>query len=182
MTVDVPQRLTVPVSDRDHRRGSLDAPLVLVEYADFECPYCRAAHEELQAVRRAFGDRLAFVFREFPLVHSHPHALQAAEAAEAAGAQGRFWPMHDLLFEHQDTLDLDGLVEQAVAAGVADVDRFVGDLDAHRHGARIRDDLESGRASGVEGTPTFFVNGARHEGRFDADSLRRALSDAEARR
>jgi protein-disulfide isomerase len=182
MTIDSPQLLTVPVSDHDHVRGSLDAPLVLVEYADFECPYCGAAYGELQVVQRELGDQLALVFRNFPLVQSHRHALQAAEAAEAAGAQDRFWPMHDLLFEHQDALDRASLVEYATAVGVADVGRFVRDLDDHRYVDRIRADLESGDASGVQGTPTFFINGVRHEGSFDSGSLLRALADAGRRR
>lgn len=180
MTLDSPPILTDPVSARDHVRGSLDAPLVLVEYADFECPYCGAAHAELQLVRRELGDRLAVVFRNFPLVHTHRHALQAAEAAEAAGAQGRFWPMHDQLFEHQGALDLASLVEHAGAAGVPDLDCFVHDVDEHRFVERIRADLESGDASGVQGTPTFFINGVRHDGSFDAASLVQALTRAEA--
>src|SRR4051794_19212348 len=182
MTLDSPQLLAVPVSDRDHARGSVHAPLVLVEYADFECPYCGSAYHELESVRRELGDDLAIVFRNFPLVHTHRHALQAAEAVEAAGAQGRFWPMHDRLFDHQDALDLASLVEHAAAVGVPDVDRFVRDIDEHRFVERIRSDIESGDASGVQGTPTFFVNGVRHDGGFDAGSLLRALAAADRRR
>jgi protein-disulfide isomerase len=170
-----PHRLTVPVSERDHIQGALDAPITLVEYGDYECPYCGAAYPVVKKVQHALGDRLAFVFRHFPLVSAHPHALMAAEAAEAAGAQGEFWPMHDRLYEHQYALDPQSLVEHAVSLAL-DVDRFVEDLEAHRHLPRIREDLASGARSGVNGTPTFFVNTVRHEGAYDAASLIAALT------
>ena len=169
-------RLTVPVSERDHIQGAIDAPMTLVEYGDYQCPYCGLAYPMVKEVQRTLADRLAFVFRHFPLVAVHPHALIAAEAAEAAGAQGRFWPMHDRLFEHQDALDPRSLIAHASALGL-DVARFVEDLEAHRHLPRIRDDLESGSRSGVNGTPTFFVNGVRHEGAYDAESLIAALTE-----
>jgi protein-disulfide isomerase len=170
-----PHLLTVPVSQRDHVQGSLDAPMTLVEYGDFQCPYCGAAYPIVKDVQRALGDRLAFVFRHFPLVSAHPYALIAAEAAEAAGAQGQFWPMHDRLYEHQDALDPASLVNHAEALHL-DLERFVEDLETHRHVPRIREDLASGARSGVNGTPTFFVNGIRHERAYDAASLIPALT------
>jgi protein-disulfide isomerase len=172
--------LTVPVSERDHIAGSLDAPIVLVEYGDYECPFCGAAHFSVKEVQRRLGPDLAFVFRNFPIVGAHPHALRAAEAAEAAGAQGRFWPMHDRLFEHQHLLDDESLVRHAVAVGVEDMERFVRELAEHRYLPRIREDLASGARSGVNGTPTFFINGVRHDGGYDVASLMQALLAARA--
>ena len=167
--------LTMPVGPRDHVQGSLDAPLVLVEYGDYECPYCGAAYSEVKLVQERLGDQLAFVFRNFPLASAHPHAVRAAEAAEAAGAQGRFWPMHDRLYEHQQELDDESLWRHAAEVGL-DVDRFAADLVEHGHLDRIREDLESGARSGVNGTPTFFVNGVRHTDGWDAPSLLAALA------
>ena len=175
MVMQSPPMLTVPVSERDHVAGTTNAPLQLVEYGDYECPYCGAAHGVVKEIQRRLGRDLAFVFRNFPLVSAHPHALIAAEAAEAAGAQGRFWPMHDRLFEHQHLLDERSLVRHALAVGVPDMERFAGDLKDHRYVPRIRDDLASGARSGVTGTPTFFVNGVRHDGGHDAASLMQAL-------
>jgi protein-disulfide isomerase len=176
MSYAEPHLLTVPVSQRDHIQGSLDAPMTLVEYGDYQCPYCGAAYPIVKEVQRALGDRLAFVFRHFPLVSAHPYALIAAEAAEAAGAQGQFWPMHDRLYEHQNELDPLSLEKHAAVLGL-DLERFVEDLATHRHVPRIREDLASGARSGVNGTPTFFVNGARHEGAYDAASLIAALTN-----
>jgi protein-disulfide isomerase len=176
MSFGKPHVLSVPASARDHVAGSLDAPVVLVEYGDYECPFCGAAHLVVKELQRRLGDDLAFVFRNFPLTSAHPHALRAAEAAEAAGVQARYWPMHDELYEHQQYLDDASLVRHAVAVGVAHVDRFVADLEEHRHLARIRDDLSSGARSGVNGTPTFFINGVRHEGGYDLESLMTALA------
>ena len=167
-------RLTVPVSGRDHVRGDLAARLTLLEYGDYECPYCRAAHPVVKEVERRLEGQLCFAFRNFPIVNAHPHALRAAEAAEAAGAQSRFWPMHDRLFESTTLLDDDTLVRHAVQIGL-DARRFVADLSAHRYLDRIREDMSSGARSGVNGTPTFFVNGIRHDGPHDALSLIAAL-------
>ncbi|MGH9886565.1 MAG: DsbA family protein, partial [bacterium] len=111
-------KLTIPVGERDHAAGSRDAPTVLVEYGDFECPHCGAAYPMLKAVQRSLGDQLRFVFRNFPLVEQHPHAQQAAEAAEAAAVQGKFWEMHDMLFEHQNALETADLVGYARARGL----------------------------------------------------------------
>jgi protein-disulfide isomerase len=162
--------LTVPINRRDHIRGSLDAPLQLVEYGDYQCPFCGMAYPVVQEVERALSDRLCFAYRHFPIVSAHPHALRAAEAAESAGEQGRFWDMHQQLFEHQDALDDDMLVNHAVQIGL-DRQRFVEDLDSHRFIPRIREDLSSGARSGVNGTPTFFVNGLRYEGVPQVQSL-----------
>jgi protein-disulfide isomerase len=174
--VTAPHRLTVPVSDRDHFRGDLGARLVLVEYGDYECPYCGAAHPVVKEVLRLLDRESCFAFRHFPIVSSHPHALRAAEAAEAAGAQGRFWSMHDRLFEHQSELDDDSLVRHAVRIGL-DPREFVADLASHRHLERIQEDLSSGARSGVNGTPTFFVNGIRYDGPRDVTSIVRALRE-----
>jgi Na+/H+ antiporter NhaA len=159
---------------RDHVRGPVDAPLTLVEYGDFECPFCGRATGTVEELRERFGDRLRYVFRHVPLVDVHPHARLAAEAAEAAGAQGRFWEMHDRLFAGQDRLTAADLLEHAAAAGL-DVPRFARDLGSSRFARRVEEDVESAEASGVTGTPTFFVNGRRHTGPFDTDSLTAAL-------
>ena len=167
-------RLTVPVGERDHVLGPATARVTLVEYGDYECPYCGAAHASVEQVRQELGNELRFVFRHFPLSQIHPHAYQAAEAAEAAGAQGRFWEMHHLLFTNQDRLGLRDLIGYAGALGL-DLERFVTDLRSHAHAGRLREDFLSGVRSGVNGTPTFFVNGIRHDGGYDAEVLLEAL-------
>jgi protein-disulfide isomerase len=169
--------LRPPVNERDHIAGPADAPITMVEFGDYECPICRQAETVIRALRRHLGDRMRFAFRNFPIVPAHPHAMLAAEAAEAAGAQGKFWPMHDLLFDHQDALEAPNLVEYAGLIGL-DVEVFVDDLRNHRHLDHIRDDLQSGVDSGVTGTPTFFVNSRRHEGGYDVDSLLAAMRAA----
>jgi protein-disulfide isomerase len=167
-------RLTVPVSERDHVVGTATAPVTLVEYGDYECPFCGAAHATLEQVRQVMGNDLRLVYRHFPLTQIHPHAYQAAEAAEAAGAQGRFWEMHDLLFENQDRLGLRDLIGYAGALDL-DLERFVTDLRGHAYAGRLREDFLSGVRSGVNGTPTFFVNGVRHDGGYDPESLLEAV-------
>jgi protein-disulfide isomerase len=154
----------------DHIAGPRDAPVTLVEYGDFQCPYCGKAYQEMKRLQQMLGDQLCFVFRHFPLTQLHPDALQAAEAAEAAGVQGRFWEMHDLLFENQDALDEPDLVSYAEELGL-DLDRFTRDLEEHRFVERIERDLIEGTRSGVHGTPTFFLNGFRHEGGYTAEAL-----------
>jgi protein-disulfide isomerase len=172
--------LTVPVSEqRDHVQGSADAPATLVEYGDYECPYCGASYPIVKEVQAAMGDRLRFVFRNFPISTSHPHAEQAAEAAEAAAAQGRFWEMHDLLYEHQSRLEDQDLRGYAEGLGL-DVERFDRELADHVHAARVRDDFMSGVRSGVNGTPTFYVNGVRHDDSYDRDTLLAALQRVDA--
>jgi protein-disulfide isomerase len=163
--------------DRDHIQGPADAAVTLVEYGDYECPYCGAAYPIVKELQARMGDRLRFVFRNFPITTSHPHAEQAAEAAEAGAAQGRFWEMHDLLYENQTQLrdqDLHGYAEQL---GI-DVGRFDKDLAEHVHAPRVREDFMSGVRSGVNGTPSFYVNGARHDDSYDFETLLAALERA----
>jgi protein-disulfide isomerase len=165
-------RLTLPISSRDHIRGEPDSPILLLEYGDYECPACGEAHYVLRNLQSLADGRMALAFRNFPLTTVHPHAEAAAEAAEAAGAQGRFWEMHDVLFENQSALDGDSLLEYAGALRL-DVDRFAADLTSRRFAKRVREDFLSGVRSGVNGTPTFFINGVRHDAGLDA--LRQAV-------
>jgi protein-disulfide isomerase len=166
--------LTLPVGERDHAAGPEDAPLTLVEYADYECPYSARAYPIVKEVQRRLGKRLRFVFRNFPLTKIHAHAQHAAEAAEAAAAQRAFWQMHDRLFERQLALDDEHLLEYAAELGL-DADRVGGQLAAGVHRARVREDFLSGVQSGVKGTPTFFINGLRHDGGYDLALLLAAL-------
>ena len=171
-------RLAIPVSDRDHSIGPSGAPVTLVEYGDFECPHCRRAHPVVQGVRRYMGDNLRFVFRHFPLSEAHPHAQRAAEAAEAAGAQGHFWEMHDLLFHNQDALEDADLLAYAAQIGI-DAQRVARELAAGTYAKRVRDDFRGGVRSGVNGTPTFFINGVRYDGNWsDTAEFMQALTDA----
>jgi protein-disulfide isomerase len=173
-------RLTQPVSEKDHCRGPADAPVTLVEYGDFECPYCGAAYPILKKLEQVAGDLVRVVFRNFPLTNLHPHAQQAAEAAESAGDQGKFWEMHDLIFEHQHFLDRTDLESYAERAGVEMV-RFREDLDTRRWAPRVREHFRSGVVSGANGTPTFFVNGLRHDGGYQLEELLRVVTDEAAR-
>ena len=167
--------LTMPVTEgRDHIQGPTNAPATLVQYGDYECPYCGAAYPIIKEVQARMGGRLRFVFRNFPISTSHPHAEQAAEAAEAAAAQVRFWEMHDLLYENQRRLrdrDLHAYAEQLAL----DVERFDRDLAEHVHAARVHEDFLSGVRSGVNGTPTFYINTARHDDSYDTETLLAAL-------
>jgi protein-disulfide isomerase len=156
-------QLTSPVGDRDHVAGPRDAPVTLVEYGDFECPYCGMAHPIVKAAQRRMKKRLCFVFRHFPLTQAHPHAERAAEAAEAADMEGKFWEMHDMLFEHQDALEDDDLLAYALSLEL-DVERVRDALEAGLFLPRVREDFRSGVRSGVNGTPTFFINGVRYDG------------------
>ncbi len=170
-------RLTPAISDSDHRAGPDDAPVTLVEYGDYECPHCGRAHPIVQEVRKRMGGRLRFVFRNFPLAEMHPHAVHAAEAAEAAGAQGKFWEMHDTLFEHQVALEDSDLVRYAKTHAL-DTGRLKEELAAGAHANRVRQDFRSGVRSGVNGTPTFFINGERHDGSWELDALLEVLERA----
>jgi protein-disulfide isomerase len=173
--------LAVPIqAGRDHIRGPVDAPVSLVEYGDYECPYCSAAHEVVDELVARMGDELQFAYRQFPLTTVHPHALGAAEAAEAAGAQGGFWPMHDRLFRDQAHLAVPDLIARADLLGL-DVVRFTDDLARHVHVPRIQDDVLGGVHSGVQGTPTFFVDGVRYDGPPDVAHLLAALQPAHGR-
>ena len=165
--------LTRPVGEGDHLQGPPGARVVLVEYGDFECPYCGEAYPEIKAVQQAMGDGLCFVFRHFPLSQAHPHAERAAEFAEAAATVGRFWEMHDLLYENQQALDDRSLAHYADKLGM---DRKL--IEAALRGtfaARVRKDFSGGVRSGVNGTPCLFVNGERYEGAWDAETLIQAL-------
>ena len=171
MLPDLQPTLKVPVSPkRDHILGPRDAAVTLVEYGDFECPHCGQAHYVLQDLMSQMAKVVQLVFRNFPLAQIHPHAERAAEAAEAAGAQGSFWEMHDTLFENQDALEDEDLVGYAQQLGL-DLERFQTDLLNGVHTKRVREDFVSGVRSGVNGTPTFFINGRRHDGPWDLGSL-----------
>jgi protein-disulfide isomerase len=172
--------LTMPVSDdRDHIQGPADAAVTLIEYGDYECPYCGAAYPIVKEVQARMAERLRFVFRNFPISTAHPHAEQAAEAAEAAATQGSFWEMHDLLYENQQRLRDEDLRSYAEKLGL-DVERFVRELAEHVHADRVHEDFMSGVRSGVNGTPTFYINGARHDDSYDAETLLAALERAAA--
>jgi protein-disulfide isomerase len=173
-------KLTLPVSeDRDHIQGAAEAPATLLEYGDYECPFCGAAYPIVKEVQSRLGDRLRFVFRNFPITTSHPHAELAAEAAEAADAQRKFWEMHDLLYESQQHLEAADLHRYAEQLGL-DVGRFDNELARHVHAERVREDFMSGVRSGVNGTPTFYVNGVRHDGDYELETLLAALDHSGA--
>ena len=175
-TATLPLFLDRPVDpEQDHIRGNPDAPLTLVEYGDFECPFCSRATGTVKELHARFGDDLRYVFRHLPLPDVHDHAELAAQAAEAASAQGAFWEMHDLLFAHQDRLEYEDLVAYAGELGL-DVDRFADDLHEGRLAARVRRDVASADASGARGTPTFFVGDRRHVGPYDARTLAAELN------
>jgi protein-disulfide isomerase len=169
--------LKPPVGPKDHMQGPPDAPVTLVEYGDYECPYCGEAYPVVKALQERLGDQMCFVFRNFPLAQAHPHAEEAAEAAEAAGAQGKFWEMHDLLYENQDALEPEDLVQYARALKL-DLPRFVLEMREDVYAERVREEFHSGVRSGVNGTPTFFINGVRHNGPFDLASLLAAIEEA----
>ena len=166
--------------EHDHIRGAPDAPVTLVEYGDYECPYCGQAEEVIRELLSAFGDDLRYVWRHLPLNDVHPSAQLAAEAAEAAAAQDMFWPMHDLLLAHQDELRPMHLRHYAEELDL-DVDRFRDDLRRREHVARVGQDVASADASGVAGTPTFFINGRRHYGEYDVAALTAAVDAARSR-
>jgi protein-disulfide isomerase len=172
--------LTTPVTEeRDHIQGPADAPVTLVEYGDYQCPYCGAAYPIIKEVQARMGERLRFVFRNFPITTSHPNAEQAAEVAEAAATQGRFWQMHDLLYENQKRLRDPDLRAYAEQLGL-EIEQLDQELAEHVHAARVREDFMSGVRSGVNGTPTFYVNGARHDDSYDLETLLAVLERAAA--
>jgi protein-disulfide isomerase len=156
-------RLAVPVGERDHVRGPATASVTLVEYGDYECPYCRAAVAIVDELQRIVPDELRFVFRHFPLESVHPHANRAAEAAEAAASQGRFFEMHAALFEHQAALEDEDLLQYAAELDL-DMTRFRADLDRGTHAERVREQFREGVRSGVRGTPTFYLDDVRYDG------------------
>ncbi len=165
----------------EHVRGNASAPVTIVEYGDYQCPYCGQAYAVLRQVlghNDALANSVRYVFRNFPLVQIHAYAELAAEAAEAAGAQGKFWDMHGMLFENQQHLTGDDLINYAENIGL-NVDRFITDVNDHKLRHIIARDLQSGLESGVKGTPSFFINGHAHSGGFDAESLRAAIQQAQ---
>jgi protein-disulfide isomerase len=171
-------KLAVQVSEeRDHVRGPFASPVTLVEYGDYECPFCGQAYYVVKDLGQRVGNLMRFVFRNFPLTTVHPHAERAAEAAEAAGAQGKFWEMHDLLFENQQSLENEDLMKYAALVGL-DIPRFVREMREGRYLNRIREDFLSGARSGVNGTPTFFINGLRYDGPRDLATLMAAIENA----
>jgi protein-disulfide isomerase len=170
-------KLTLPVSEsRDHIQGPVTAPLTLVEYGDYECPYCGQAYMITKEIQERLGSKLRFVFRNFPLIKVRPHAYKAAIAAETAAAQGKFWEMYDYLFKHGLAASDDNLRRSAANLGlnVARFDREFLDLTYSRH---VDEDIQSGKNSGVKSTPTFFINGDLYNGAWDLDSLLSALDE-----
>jgi protein-disulfide isomerase len=167
-------RLTPPVSERDHAEGPDSAKVTLVEYGDYQCSYCGAAYSVVKRLQREFGENLRFVFRNFPLTQVHPYARIAAELAEGAGLQKRFWPMHDLIYENQDQLAPEILQVWADQVGM-DWEKFRAATTQGEIAKRLKEDRASGIHSGVNGTPSFFINGTRYDGPPDYASMRAAL-------
>jgi len=179
-TAEVIVDLGAPVDpERDHVRGPVEAPVTVVEYGDFQCPFCGQAESVIRELLADWGD-VQYVWRHLPLNDVHPWAQQAAEAAEAAAAQGKFWEMHDVLLDHQDELRLPDLLRHAERLGL-DRERFADDLRTHEGAARVAEDVDSADLSGVTGTPSFFINGKRHYGAYDIDTLKAAVKTAKAR-
>lgn len=172
-------RLSVPPSERDRIQGTIDSPIVLVEYGDYQSPDCGEFHRIIKAILQQLGNRLGFVFRHFPQVSIHSQAQKAAEAAEAAGAQGQFWQMHDTLFEHQQALDNGYLVEYANDLGL-DMSQFLQAMWRHVYADRVTEDVESGLRSGVTSTPTLFINGIRYNDAWNVESLLAAIARIES--
>jgi protein-disulfide isomerase len=171
-------KLAVPIGDRDHAQGSAGAPVTLVEYGDYECPYCGKAYPAVRRIQKLMGEKLRFVFRNFPLNTLHEHASQAAQAAEAAGAQGKFWAMHDLLYENQEKLADVDLRQYALKAGL-EIYRFESDMAGETYAKKVRDDFRGGVRSGVNGTPTFFINEYRFNEVVNYENLLVAVRAAE---
>jgi protein-disulfide isomerase len=169
-------KLTPAVGEADHIQGSIDAPLVLVEYGDYQCSYCGQAYGIIKAVQKKFAGRLQFVFRNFPLNESHPDAFNAALVAEAAAVQGKFWEMHDMIYEHQDRLDLESLSGYAREIGM-DAEQFEKDIQGKALSDKVEHDFESGIRSGVNGTPSFYVNGTKFEGDWSEQGFTDYLND-----
>ncbi|GCE30483.1 hypothetical protein KDA_59670 [Dictyobacter alpinus] len=170
-------QLIVPANEHDYTQGPATAPVTLVEYGDYECPDCGDAYPVVKEVQKRLGDKVRFVYRNFPLTHQHPHAQHAAEVAEAAGDQGKFWEMHDLLYEQQHNLEDEQLLQYADQLGL-DREKIRQALENHTYTARIQEEVSSGSRSGVNGTPTFFINGQRHDQAYDVDTLLAALNKA----
>jgi protein-disulfide isomerase len=170
-----PDHLAAPISADDHAQGPALAEITLVQYGDYECPYTRMSRHSVLTLQREYADTLRFIFRHFPLEEIHPRARAAAAAAEAADAQGKFWPMHEQLFEHQHALETQDLERYAIELSL-NLEQFRRDRTSAEVATRIDRDLASGDRSGVQGTPTFYINGVRHDGPFDVDTLRAAIA------
>src|SRR5258708_38250765 len=170
-------RLAVPVGPDDHTIGPADAPVSLVEYGDFQCPYCGMAHTILQDLMRLRRETIQFTYRHFPLTNVHPYAELAAEVSEAAGARGQFWPMRDWLFEHQRSINPRQLMVGVEQLGLPS-DEIADEVGAHLYLDRIRRDFVGGVRSGVNGTPTFYIGGVRHDGGYALDELLEAVDEA----
>jgi protein-disulfide isomerase len=166
--------LLLPLNSADHVLGPASATVTVIEYGDFECPYCRAAYPAVKILLKRFQDRVRFVFRHFPVVEMHPHAERAAESAETAGAQGRFWQMHDLLFENQQHLSDEYLRQYALQAKL-DLQRYDQDMNSRTHLQFVHEQMNSGKERGTRGTPTFFVNGVIEDVSFGMDTLYKAI-------
>jgi protein-disulfide isomerase len=162
------------ITSRDHIQGPADAPVTLMEYGDYQCPYCGEAYYVIKQLQKRVGDGMRFVFRNFPLNSVHPYAEGAAEAAEAACGQGKFWEMHDTLYEHQDELRPEQLLDHAKRLWL-DLARFTDDLTNRVYAERVREDFMSGVRGGVNGTPTFFINGVRFDSSYDFEPLLQAI-------
>lgn len=166
--------LEIPVNDTDHIAGSNDATITLVEYGDYQCPHCGHAYPVVKQIQKDFGSDLRFVFRNFPLTQIHQYAFGAAEAAELAGEYGKFWQMHDLIFENQDRLDVPHLVNYAKKLGINEME-FLTRLESNEKAKKVKDDFMGGVESGVNGTPSFFINGAKYDGAWDYEDLKQVL-------
>ncbi len=164
------------VNEDDHIQGSKDVPVELVEYGDYECPHCGRAYPIIKNIQAKMGDKLKFVFRNFPLAESHPNAIAAAIATEAADLQGKFWEMHDLIYEHQRSLSVDSLLNYAQELEL-DMHRFSKDFSDKQSLAKVEEDFESGIRSGVNGTPSFFINGDKYEGDWSEETLLSVLME-----
>jgi protein-disulfide isomerase len=168
-------KLTLPVSEsRDNIQGPVNAPVTLLEYGDYQCPYCGQAYMIIKEIQERLGNKLCFVFRNFPLTKVRPHAYKAAIAAEAAAAQGKFWDMYDYLFKHGQVVTDDNLRRSAANLGL-NVARFDRGFLDRTYSSHVDEDIQSGKSSGVKSTPTFFINGDRYNGAWDLDSLLSAL-------
>lgn len=170
-------KLKIPVGPEDHIQGDESSECTLVEYGDYECPHCARAHPIVKRLQRHFGKHLRFVFRNFPLSQLHPHAESAAEAAEFTASHGKFWEMHDLLFENQSRLDIALYEALAEELGLSSIELREA-LSGREYLPRVRADFAGGVRSGVNGTPTFFINGQRHDGSYEYEDLRAAIEKA----
>ena len=171
--------LKVPVTSSDHIQGEEKAPITLVEYGDYQCPYCGAAYPIVKRVQKHFGKRLRFVFRNFPLTEAHPMAQSAAETAEFADAHGKFWQMHDAIYENQRSLSVEFVIELAEKLGLSGA-ALANSLNSQQYAEKVRADFMGGVRSGVNGTPTFFINGRRHDASFEYEDLVGGIENAGA--